>query len=89
MKEQLRMVAVDDNDDEMEQLKQMSMVLYPSRAKAIGQQKDYGVLAYIACCRGKGPSEDLLNAITAVSADKAFKPFFLPNRGSAVVDEDE
>ncbi|KAG0345216.1 hypothetical protein BGZ54_005623, partial [Gamsiella multidivaricata] len=79
----------DGKDHEMEQLKQELMELYPDRAEAIKRQNDFGVLAYLKCCEGKGPTKQIMDCIEAVSAMDKYKSFFLPAGSVVLVDEDE
>ncbi|KAI1315845.1 hypothetical protein EDD11_000280 [Mortierella claussenii] len=79
----------DTRDEEMENLKQELKALYPSRADAIEQQKDYGVLAFLKCCEGKGPTQQIMNAIKTISKDEKFQTFFLPDEEMKVVYEDQ
>ncbi|KAI7816397.1 hypothetical protein BC939DRAFT_482053 [Gamsiella multidivaricata] len=62
MKEALRTTDGDETDQELEDLKQELIALYPDRAKAIECQKDFGVLAYFRCCAGKGPTSQLMDS---------------------------
>ncbi|KAI8594894.1 hypothetical protein EDD21DRAFT_409492 [Dissophora ornata] len=90
MQEQLRVVIGDvDKDHEMDQLKEELMVLYPGRAQAIRRQMDFGVLAYLKCCEGKGPNQQLVDAIKIVANSEKFKRFFLPPGSVIMVDEDQ
>ncbi|KAF8922976.1 hypothetical protein BGZ58_003512, partial [Dissophora ornata] len=87
---QLRVVIGDvDKDHEMDQLKEELMVLYPGRAQAIRRQMDFGVLAYLKCCEGKGPNQQLVDAIKIVANSEKFKRFFLPPGSVIMVDEDQ
>ncbi|KAG0316228.1 hypothetical protein BGZ99_007001 [Dissophora globulifera] len=89
MQEELRVPTTDDKDEEMEKIRQELMALYPDRAEAIQRQKDFGVLAYLKCCEGRGPSQGLMVAIKEVSGDDKFRGFFLPPGSISVVDEDQ
>ena len=81
--------TIDSKDKEMESLKQELKALYPGRADAIERQKDYGVLAFIKCCEGKGPTKQVMDAIKTVSKDEKFKTFFLPVEDMKAVYEDQ
>ena len=71
----------------MESLKQELKALYPGRADAIERQRDYGVLAFLKCCEGKGSTQQVMDAIKTVSKDEKFKTFFLPVEDMKVVYE--
>ncbi|KAG0282855.1 hypothetical protein BGZ98_006573, partial [Dissophora globulifera] len=88
MKPGLRVHIPEDVDYEMEVLKSDLMELYPDRAEAIKMQTDFGVLAYLKCCTGKGPTSRLHEHIQMISEMDEFKKFFLPAHSVTIVDED-
>ncbi|KAF9190676.1 hypothetical protein BGZ51_008318 [Haplosporangium sp. Z 767] len=73
----------------MENLKQELLKLYPDRSDAINRQNDFGVLAYLKCCDGPLPSQQLMNKIKIVSTSQQFRNFFLPTESVVVIDEDQ
>jgi len=89
MREQLRFAVEEDRDLEMLALKEDLKWLYPARADMIERQKDFGILAFLKSCDGKGPQPRIMDAIKSVSMRGGFRHMFVPPETMAILFEEE
>ncbi|KAI8598830.1 hypothetical protein EDD21DRAFT_356013 [Dissophora ornata] len=89
MKGELRTEVVQQNDDELEAIKQEIMELYPDRADAIALQKDYGASVYFQSLQDKGPSPNYLKALELVRNHPEYKDFFIAKKNQASDGDEE
>lgn len=89
MADQIRMAVEEDRDLDMIALKEDLKRLYPARSSMIERQKDFGILAFLKSCDGRGPQPRIMEAIKSISTRAEFQHMFLPPDRMAILFEDE